>query len=163
MSMEELSQLKKYGLSRVDELLDQLPLPIVIIIAEELREAIKNSLREARVEEATESRIIRDRVIDSVFELLNISGSGKIRELMLITDSPEFNIYVELDNKPIINHSFTELQQLSEIMEEIDAFEKNGLFVFRATNLYFTEKCKVIVKPAIKITIKHGFILFNLF
>jgi len=150
-------------LSRVDELLGQLPLPIAIIIAEELREAVKEGLRETRVKEATESRIIRDRVVDGVFEFLNISGSGRIRELMLITDNPQFNIYVELDNKPTINHSFTELQQLSEVMEEIDAFEKNGLFVFRATNLYFTEKCYVVVKPIIKITIKHGFILFNLF
>ena len=150
-------------MNELDKLLTQLPIPLSFIIAEEIRESIVEELKGLRVEEVTQSLTVRDRVIEGVYELLNVVGRGRVRELVLITDNPNVNIYVEVDTRPIINHTLIELQQLSEVLEGIDVFERNDSYILRVSNISFIERCYVVVKPLTKAVIRHAFALYNLF
>jgi hypothetical protein len=162
MSVGESSRSRRYGSSRVvEELLERLPLPLALILAEEIREGVEEALRELRGAEATRSIVLRDRALEGVFELLSLSGRGRIRELLLVSTSPDFNLYVELDGLELVNHSFRELEEVSEVLEEVDAFERNGYYVVRLRGLGFRDKCLVVVKPHGRLVLKHAFALYD--
>jgi len=159
--MAESQQSKRYGLSSVEELLERLPIPLAIIIAEEIREGVTEKLKDLKAFEATKSVVVKDKLVDRLFEFLTVEGRGRIRELTLVLDKPDFEIYVEADGRAVINHSFSELSQLSEVMEEVDALQTNGYYVFRISNISFLSNCKVILKPQKPVTVKNGLALYN--
>lgn len=145
----------------IEQILSKFPLPIALIIAEEIKSAVEDRLEGLKVAEATRSVIIRDKVIDGVYTLLSITGKGRVREAVLILDKPDADIYVEADGRALINHSFAELQEVSDVMEEVDAFDKNGYYVIRLTNISFLNNCYIYVKPLKPLTIKQGLVLYN--
>ena len=162
--MEESSQLKRYGLSReLGEVLERLPIPLAIIVAEELREGIEKVISDIRLKEATYSTTVRNQIVDKLYTFLSLSGRGKLREAVLITNSPEFNIYVDVDGRSIVNHSFSELMDVSEYMEEIDAFDKNGYYVVRLSSLAFLSRCQIVLLPYKNLVLKHAFAIYNIF
>jgi hypothetical protein len=161
MSVGESSRSRRYGSSELEELLRRLPTPLAIILAEELREGVEEALRELRGAEATRSVALRDREVEGVFELLSLSGRGRVRELLLVSTSPDFDLYVEVDGLELVNHSFRELEEVSEVLEEVDAFERNGHYVVRLRNLGFREKCLVVVRPRGRLVLKHAFALYD--
>jgi len=159
--MGELSQSKKYGSSRsLNEFISELPLPIALIIADEIRSGVEEKIGIPR--EVTQTVSYRDKVVETTFTLIDVTGTGKVRELVLLTDKPDFDMYVEIDSRAVINHSFTELQDVSEAMEEVDAFDRDGEYVVRFTNLSFLNRFLALIKPRGRITLKQALVLYNL-
>ena len=145
----------------IEQILSKFPLPIALIIAEEIRSAVEDRLEGLKAAEATRSVIVRDQAIDGVYTLLSLTGKGRVREAVLILDKPDVDIYVEADGRALINHSFAELQEVSDVMEEVDAFDKNGYYVIRLTNISFLSNCYIHVRPRKPLTIKQGLVLYN--
>ena len=160
--MEESSQLRRYGYIDFEELLKRLPIPLVLIFAEELSSRLEGVFEGVRVREVTKSVIVRDLSIDKLYDFINLLGVGRVRELVLITDLPDFELHVEVDGRLLIRHSFDELSSISQVMEEVDAFEKDGAYVVRLSNIRFTNNCKVYVLPRKRITIKQGLTLYDM-
>jgi hypothetical protein len=145
----------------IEEILNKFPLPIALIIAEEIKSAVEDRLEGLKAAEATRSVIVRDQAIDGVYTLLSLAGKGRVREAVLILDKPDADIYVEADGRALINHSFAELQEVSDVMEDVDAFDKNGYYVIRLTNISFLSNCYIHVRPRKPLTIKQGLVLYN--
>jgi hypothetical protein len=142
--------------------LEKLPIPIGLVIAEELREGVEEALKTVKREEATRTHVIRNQLVEGVFTFLSLTGRGRVRELLLMFDNHEVGLYVECDGRSLINHDFNELQDLSEVMEEIDAFERDGSYVFRIGNVSFLSSFSCIVKPKKRALIRQGMVIYDL-
>ena len=142
--------------------MEKLPIPIGLVIAEELKEGVEKALKTVKREEATRAHVIRNQLVEGVFTFLSLTGRGRVRELLLMFDSPDVGLYVECDGRPLINHDFKELQDLSEVMEEIDAFERDSSYVFRVSNVSFLSGFTCVVKPKKRVLIKQGMTIYDL-
>ena len=163
--MEESQRLRKSILSSLEELVERLPLPIGLVIAEEIKSGIEEALKDVGVREVTHTHTVREVLVDRIYNFISLKGRGNVRELILTFDSTDFDLYIESDGRTIINHSFNKLMEISDVMEEIDAFEKNGVYVFRISKISFLNSLNVYVKPHTgkRVTIKEGFTLYNIF
>jgi hypothetical protein len=153
--------LRRFGSSRdVEELIERLPVPVALIIADELRSALEERVGVAK--EATYTVSFRSRVVETEFTLLDVRGRGRVREAVLLADSPDFDVYVEVDGRSIFSHSFAELQSISEVMEGVDAFDRDGEYVFRFSDLSFLNRFLYVIRPRGRVTLKHALVLYNL-
>jgi len=161
--MEESSLSKRYGLSEefIKKFLERLPLPLALVFVEEIKNAVEEHLKDLKIRSQTRSFVLKDQVVDKVFSFLSLEGRGKIRELVLISDSPSFNIYIEVDGRSLINHSFNDLAKISELMEDIDVVT-NDYYVVRVANISFLNKASVVINPQTKIVLKQAFVLYDL-
>lgn len=119
-----------------------LMLASAILATEEASRKLKSTIAKPR-----ETRIVRitDAVSDTV---ISEDGSGKLIELVVISDSKEYGMSIAIDNATIMNESFDWYQSISQYIDWIDAFEDNGSFVLRVTGLLFSSNLKISLRIA---------------
>jgi hypothetical protein len=159
MSMEESLRLKRYGLS---ELLKELPIPLAIIVAEELREGVEEAL--AKLRKPISTYVVEHKMLSLIGSktLLDLVGRGTLRELLIISDSPNLLVMVEADGRPIINHRLSELMEVTELLENIDVFERNGTHVLRISSVYFLNKLRNVLVSPITTTVRRYFAIYDI-
>lgn len=148
----------------VAELASRHDLPVALILAEEImEELLEGRKEEGGVRASTRSVIVRDQVVEGVYTLLSVAGRGKVREAVIVTDSPDLTIYIEVDGKPYINHGFTELLGLSDVIRSVDVFDKDGTYVVRTSDIAFLEGCNIYLRPHRRLVVKHALVLYDVF
>ena len=113
---------------------------ISVVMAEEIARKLLSTTSKPR-----ETRVIR--IADAVSDTaISEDGSGKLIELVVISDSREYSVSITIDNATVMDGSFDWYQSVSQYTDWIDAFEDNGSFVLRITDLSFSSSIKISLK-----------------
>lgn len=147
-------------MSEVRELLRELPIPLAIIIAEEIRGAVEEIIGGVG-RWATRSITLKDVTIERVTEVLSVEGRGKVREAVVVADSPDFAVYVETDGRVVLDFTFPNLQKLSEVMVNVDAIDRDGEYLLRLSDISFLSSCTLRLRPLGRVTLKHVLVIYD--
>ena len=149
----------------MSDLLRELPVPLAIIIAEELREGVEEALGKLRKPLSTyvvDHKMLR---LSGSRKMLDLSGRGTLRELLIITDSPDLLVALEADDRQVVNHRLSELAEVSDLLENIDVFERDGSYVFRISSVHFLTRLRNVlapITPTAQATVKRYFALYDI-
>jgi hypothetical protein len=152
-------------LSDLWELLRELPLPLAIIIAEELREGVEEALGKLRKPLSTYVVDHKMLSLEGSREMLNLRGRGTLRELLVVFEDPDLLVALEADGRQIINHRLSELMDVSELLEDVDVFERNGSYVFRISSVHFLSGLRNVLaplNPSARATVKRYFAIYDI-
>ena len=83
--------------------------------------------------------LIKDKFI--VYKEENVKGI--INELVIISYSPNFRLYVEIDREKFLNDNFTDLQGISEYSDFLDAYVSGEFYIIRLRDLKYTENIEI--------------------
>ena len=143
----------------INEIISKLPLPLSLVLFEEFVKELKE-VKLPEIKEITKSIILRNVFISGTYKMLEVTGKGKIREAIIIINKPTINIYIEIDDREVINHSYDELSKISGYVEGIDAFQSNEDYIIRIANLSFIKKALIFLKA--NVLLKHGLVLYDI-
>lgn len=97
------------------------------------------------------------------FELLNVNLRGELKELFIKSPSPNFSILFMRDNSRIIDKKFTELQEVTQELEFIAAFDDNGSYVLNIKDIKWISQCMILLTAHEQITFQNIFARYDLF
>jgi hypothetical protein len=97
----------------------------------------------------TASKTVKLRDINLPKTLIDEAGCGVLRELVIRSESSNYVLTVYVDGFPLYNNSYSWFQEVSQVVEGIDAFhdDESNLYVLRLSNIHFTENLKIIAEP----------------
>jgi hypothetical protein len=98
----------------------------------------------------TFSKVIRMTDIPLPYTLVDEVGSGCLKELVIKSKSKDYTLIILVDGSELYDNSYSWFQGLSQMTEEIDAFEENGSYVLRLSDIHFAESLEVTVAPVMK-------------
>ena len=131
-------------------------LAIQIVAAEENARLIAESIKDKVQVEVTPtpslpitSRVIRDTNVKIPDTLIDLDGSGCIKEFVIKSSSVNYILKVYVDNLELYHNTYTWFENISQQVEEIDAFEDNGIYVLRLSNINFANGIKIAAEPII--------------
>jgi hypothetical protein len=84
---------------------------------------------------------IPDTLIDEV-------GSGCLKELVIKSSSKDYILRVYVGGSELYHNNYTWFQDMSQKVEEIDAFEENGTYILRLSDINFAKNLKIIAEPS---------------
>ena len=121
---------------------DLLMLASAILAAEEASRKLT-----AKPLKPRETKVVRitEAVSDTV---VSEDGPGRLAELVVISDSKEYLLSIAINNATVMDGSFDWYQTISSYTDWIDAFEDNGSFILRATNLFFSSNLKISLRAS---------------
>jgi len=100
---------------------------------------------------------IETTTINKITRLIHQTGSGKIDELKIVTDSPNYKIGIWVDDGYIVKDTYTDLQTFAPYYQGIDTHEENGTYYLAIVNLPFKYLFETWVEPTDSpITINHA-------
>ena len=94
----------------------------------------------------TRRLLLRDVELPNV--VADVRGGGRVRELVLKSKTKAFGLYVEVDGEALYNDDFSWFSSVSQEMEGVDAFEEDGIYVLRLSDISFAESFKAVAWPA---------------
>jgi hypothetical protein len=131
-------------------------LPIALIIGEE----IARELAERVAESVPKSERLVTRTLDrrgfeitSMTELIYSNRPGRLREFSMVSNTDRFTVVMMVDGARRIDRRFSELVEMSEFMETIDAYNADGKYVFRVSDVKWTREFSLIIIPE-RVTVK---------
>jgi len=97
------------------------------------------------------------------FELLNVKLRGELKELLIKSPSPNFSILLMCDNIRIMDRKFTELQEVTQELDFIAAFEDNGSYILNIKDIKWIDQCMILLTAHEQITFQNIFARYDLF
>lgn len=79
--------------------------------------------------------------------ILPFRGEGTLDSVLVIVDSDQFEPFIEIDDEDVVKESFSDLQAVSNELESISAYEKDGQYVFSATGYSFQDWMSTGMRP----------------
>jgi hypothetical protein len=133
---------------------DLLNWALTIVAAEENARLMAETIAEKIQVEVTPtptltSKIIRKVNINIPDTLIDEVGSGHLKELVIKTSSKNYILRVYVDESELYHNTYTWFQNISQEVEEIDAYEENGTYILRLSDINFTKNLKIIAEPSI--------------
>ncbi len=130
-----------------------------LIISEELLRD-----RDLKVKEKLRTEILdlSSVIVNKSRKFLNLRGRGTLREIMLISDSPDFRVVIGVDGRECINKTFSELQEVSTYLNSIDAFEDDGKYVFHVSGISFRKSLSFEVYTIQSIRFEKVYAVFDI-
>jgi len=122
---------------------DPLEIAFKLLIEEE-----KARLSQGRVEKREEpARLESGRIHDAStpVTLIDVSGRGVLRELVVKASSPSFKATVIVDGEVLYSEDYTWFQSVSDTLESIDAFTTDSTYVLRFQGVGFNTGIRVSV------------------
>jgi hypothetical protein len=83
--------------------------------------------------------------VSGSYELLNLIGRGTLNELAIVSPSRKFGIQIFSDNLTRIFKDFDELEQISQYVESIDAFEDNGSYILSVKDISWIDSFRLLL------------------
>jgi hypothetical protein len=121
---------------------DLLRLAVLVALAEE------SQGRPAEVRAPTKTtKVVKEGDVQIPDTVLYEEGSGTLTELVVVSDRKEFALTAYADGVLLIEGDFTDLQLISPRSEWVDAYEEDGAYVVRISNVNFRESVKIDVRP----------------
>jgi hypothetical protein len=143
-----------------EELLSRLPTPIALVIAEELAREIAEGVSE-NLKVETHVLEKRDFTFTGEVELFRLDGRGLLRELVVLTDSPDFSFTLVVDGRVLYNDDFRALRFISELFEDLDVFETDGAYTVRVARVSFLKGLQAILKSQGRVKVFRALALFD--
>jgi hypothetical protein len=128
---------------------DMIAAAMQVVAAEETGSAIGRELAKVSrtVEVKPQPTFIVDRkgvTINGEDTIINKQGMGVLQELMFKSESSSFAVSVWRDDVLEINGSYSDYLEISQEIDEIAVFERNGVYVLHISDIEFAES--LIVK-----------------
>jgi len=79
--------------------------------------------------------------------LIDVTGRGCLKEFLIKSERSDFKVQAAVDGITVFSNPYSWFQEMSQYIEAISAFEKNGEFIFLITDLKFSKSLKLIVEP----------------
>jgi len=77
--------------------------------------------------------------------VINKQGYGVLKEFLVKAESPNFQVRIVKDDEPLVWGGYQHYAEISQEVEEIEAYETDGLYVFKALDIEFKESLFVSV------------------
>ena len=79
--------------------------------------------------------------VKKTFDLVNVNLPGRLKEVIIRSPSTDFSILIMSDGYKKMDRSYSELAEISEHSEDIDAYEEagNGVYVVKLKDIYWIE------------------------
>jgi hypothetical protein len=124
---------------------------MAIVAAEEVaREVARGVKVEVSVEPQRPSKTKVIRLVDvGPGIIVSEVGSGRLVELVVISGVKNYELTVEADGKVLSNGPFDWYQTISQYSEWVDAFENNGTFILRISDISFSTSLGVRFRPVV--------------
>lgn len=119
---------------------------MLIVAAEEAARLAAKPAERLEVKPAS-TRIKRLRMVSIPATLIDESGTGVLRELLLKSKTKDYTLTVRVDGSEAYKNSWSWFKDISQEFEGVDAFEEDGVYVLHLSGLSFRESLKVTVKP----------------
>lgn len=74
-------------------------------------------------------------------------GAGVLKEFMVKSLDKGFVVRVYVDGVELYGDSFDQLSSISQEVEEVAAFQSEGIYVLHLSDISFSESLKVVVEP----------------
>ncbi len=117
-----------------------------VVVAEEI--ARRTAKQSRTVDESKRKvKVIRIRDVEPG-TVLDVPGSGVLRELVVVCGANNFLLDVVVDGELLTSGDFDWYSSISGFSEWIDAFENDGSYVIRLSNIYFSERLVVRYQPS---------------
>jgi hypothetical protein len=131
-----------------------LSIAVAIVAAEEVaRELSRAVLTVPAPERPRGVRVVR--LVDPrPGTIVSERGPGRLAELVVISDSDNYELYVTADGVAVSSGPFSWYRSVSEYVEWIDAFENNGTFVLRVSDVPFSRSLSVYLAPTAQSTVR---------
>jgi hypothetical protein len=97
----------------------------------------------------TFSRVIRLTDVRIPETIVEEPGCGCLKELVIRSGDASYILRVYADGLELYHNSYTWFKNISQTVEEIDAFEEDGTYTLRLSDIHFTKGIKIIAEPAI--------------
>lgn len=84
----------------------------------------------------------RDQTVSKTFDLLKVEGLGRLREITISSPSIDFSLLLEVDDKVLIDRSYSELAEISPHSQIVDAFSdsESGLYILHIGEVKWVRK-----------------------
>lgn len=110
----------------------------------------------------TEVIDLRNVNVNGTFTPLIENGYGNLKEFMLKAENPNYEVKLYRDKKRIIRGSHAYYAEISQQIEEVDAFEDNGNYILKLNDIEFAESIEVIIETTEPITFTSIFAKYKL-
>ena len=110
----------------------------------------------------TEVIDLRNVPINGFFTVLAENGYGILKEFMLKTVNSNYEVRLYRDEKRIIRGSYTHYAEISEQVEEVDAFADNGDYILKLNDIEFAESIRIELETFEPITFTAIFAKYTL-
>lgn len=129
-----------------------LELAAKIAAAEENARLIAEKLAERVTVEVTPtpptfSKTIRMTDVPLPYTLVDELGSGCLKEFVVKSRFKDYSLIVLVDGSDLYRNSYDWFQRISQSVEEIDAFEEDGTYVLRLSDIHFAKSLKIVAIP----------------
>jgi hypothetical protein len=136
---------------------DLLNWALMVVAAEENARLVAEKLAEKVTVEVTPtpptfSKTVRMTDIPLPYTLVDETGSGCLKELVVKSRFKDYSLIVLVDGSDLYRNSYDWFQRISQSVEEIDAFEEDGTYVLRLSDIHFAKSLKIVAIPFMTIT-----------
>jgi len=140
----------------------------MLVIADMLKESLREIAPKIEVPKPPLPPQPKTSIIDAKnitvkesYDLLNLVGVGHLKELLLISPIPDFSLSLLMDGKAL-RVNFSDLMEISGELEHIDAYEKDGKYVLRITDLKWVESLLIAIQTSKPIQLERIFANYDI-
>jgi len=133
----------------------------MLLIAEEIGRELAESAQAAENTKMIDKSL---KLKNSSEEIVSIEGRGRVREVVLTSDSGDYRIELLLDWDYLINAEFSRLMEISLYTKEYEAFydDTAGKYVFHAGDLKFAKNFRLRVTTTGTVTFDRVYVMYDL-
>ncbi|RLC63795.1 MAG: hypothetical protein DRI01_04530 [Chloroflexi bacterium] len=84
--------------------------------------------------------VIRDRPYSGYMKVFESNRPGKLKEMSIIVDTNDFEVRLIVDGFLAVGGRFEDLKPMSPYVESIDAFEDNGKYIVKISNVAWRQR-----------------------
>lgn len=146
---------------------DEALLPIALVLAEEIGREIGEVVAERlpRPREAvTKTFRAKSVLVDFELDILNVRCGGRLRELLVVSPSPDFRFVFVADGVARLDGDFAEFMAISEGLTSLSAFQSaEGKYVFHLKGVRWLSEAMCFVRVRQPIRFDHVFAMWDEF
>jgi len=149
---------------KIPESLKEATVPYIILLAEEISREMAEQFKEAVPSIKTEKVEHPSQVVSKVFELAKVSGRGKIREMIVETDSADYRMELNVDGHGKLpwHSKISDLMSVGPLLEYLDVFQEDGKFTIRVSDINFIKGFQAYINPITQVTMYKSIIVYDI-
>jgi hypothetical protein len=128
-----------------------LSIATAIVAAEEVAREIAERVRvgvSATQQKPRETRVVRLLDVEPG-SVVSETGPGRLVELVALSGTGNYELTVIADGRVVVAGTFNEYKSISQYSDWIDAFEDNGVFILRVSDVSFSTSLAVYFRPIV--------------
>jgi hypothetical protein len=115
------------------------------LVAKELAKGVQV---EVKPTPPASSKVVKLKDILLPETLVDERGTGHMKEFVVKSTSKDYVLEVYVDGSKLYYDDFTWFQNMSQVLEEVDAFEEDGVYVLRLSNIHYTNSLEIAAEPS---------------